>query len=63
MVGVILLVLAAALHRSGMAWAVGGLGGLLLGMRAGSWWGFMRLGEWERKQRHARARNWLRRGG
>jgi cytochrome c biogenesis factor len=52
--------LIAAATRS---WPVGAVAGLLLGLRAGSWWAFMRLGEWERRQRTVRARNWLRRGG
>lgn len=62
-VGVILLVAAAAAHRTGYSWAAGGAGGLLIGLRAGTWWAFMRLGEYERKQRGWRARNWLGRTG
>jgi hypothetical protein len=34
--------------------AVGGY----LGLRAGTWWGFWRLAEYERRQRHYRARRW-----
>ncbi len=58
--GVILLVIAAAQHRAGWAWAVGGLGGALLGVRSGTAWGLFRLGEWERRQRNSRIRNWRR---
>lgn len=32
--------------------------GLAAGLRAGTWWTLLRLGEWERKQRRSRVRNW-----
>jgi hypothetical protein len=56
---VLAVVVTVILLKLHLFWVLLVLGvGALLGLRSGTWWAFWRLGEFERRQRHYRARRW-----